>query len=802
MRKKIIKIFPLIIYLDDIEEIVGGNNDVSTAVPFKKHSNNSTDTRSRPNTDLSSEVQSCDENTDTASPTNTGKEKVLQITPLNELPEGRHQSAEEFFDWLADRKSRWKLLRMERRQRSQQQRQLMQQYNSNNISTTMQSAIFPGSKRNIGVADFVRNASLAASRGFWQVLELQETDTPGEFIVWAMTAPTQLQKLNIVIQRQLYVNVQHAGREAQTAALQLGGVLVRKDLPHGKYCRALYEINIPERKYVRNERALNTFLCDTQVEGVYESQVPLWLRGVLTMGCVATVNSQRYNNSNNNSYNSSSSGSSRKYFRLEDLDLVHVQSHPYLAPHTAVFKRIFLYFAADRTHSSGDIGVIGLFQLESSNVEHLEECQRILRAQLHSQAAAATSSGEVILDINTIQLLMPPCLVGKAYVWLISGRGGGLLDSKLPLQRIYRKFLQQQQQQHLPAGSLTPSLAAALGTESYRATTNAFTAGAGGAEIQQQLKFVQSFVPSVAAGWQQCNERLTLYQREMHGPTVVIVQGSSNSSSSSSTIGGNMNTSSAGGIGMDCKQWRHILPALHDFPLAVMPPNTLDNYYPAVGWQMFAAERMMQRYLIFPRWFDDRLNCSRYSCIPICNLGNDALTTMMDVLFARQLTHNRHLLWASDSGSGAPDLGKGADSNSQLDLLDIWSENLEEPIVNVPGVYRNVCVELDLFGLAVCAIMSSGELDAEGLTAVTMTSTAAATVASSSVPAGGKRSSSSNSEDNEFHHDSDNEREEHHSTASLSSGYHHEGEVDEAATTVLTEGSDSFSDASCARAFK
>ena len=53
----------------------------------------------------------------------------------------------------------------------------------------------------------------------------------------------------------------------------------KKDLPHGKQCRDLFEVSIPERKFVRNERTLNLFLCDAQVEGVYESQVPLSLRG-------------------------------------------------------------------------------------------------------------------------------------------------------------------------------------------------------------------------------------------------------------------------------------------------------------------------------------------------------------------------------------------------------------------------------------------------------------------------------------------------------------------------------------------
>ena len=44
------------------------------------------------------------------------------------------------------------------------------------------------------------------------MIEIQETDIAGEFVVWAMTAPTQLQRLNVVIPRILYVNVTAAGK--------------------------------------------------------------------------------------------------------------------------------------------------------------------------------------------------------------------------------------------------------------------------------------------------------------------------------------------------------------------------------------------------------------------------------------------------------------------------------------------------------------------------------------------------------------------------------------------------------------
>jgi DNA polymerase epsilon subunit 1 len=257
-------------------------------------------------------------------------------------------------------------------------------------------------------------------------------------------------------------------------------------------------------------------------------------------------------------------------------------------------------------------------------------------------------------DVGTGDAKKP--LSGKAFVWLING-GVMSMDSRPPFQRIYRKF-----QPHEDG----------------------------------QVKFTVSFASSIEDALRKCGERVSAYVRERHGPTVAVVQGSAN-----------------GMLGFDPRHWRKALPALQELPVCTMPPNSTDDMYPAVGWQMFAAERMVQRFLIFPRWMDDRLDCARYAHIPICNLGADALTTMIDVIFARILQHNRHLLWASETGM--PDLG-----GAEVDHLGVWSDALAEPIINDPGVYRSVCVELDIFGLAVCAIMSAGLLDAEGLSAVSV----------------------------------------------------------------------------------
>ena len=69
---------------------------------------------------------------------------------------------------------------------------------------------------------------------------------------------------------------------------------------------------------------------------------------------------------------------------------------------------------------------------------------------------------------------------------------------------------------------------------------------------------------------------------------------------------------------------------------------------------------------------------------------------MTDVLYGRQLGHNSHLLWASDDLTPDTGGGSGSGSGAGTDQLALWSDPLSEPIVNVPGAHRTVCVELDV----------------------------------------------------------------------------------------------------------
>lgn len=433
---------------------------------------------------------------------------------------GELETASDFHSWLSTRKESWKVKRASRKMERIGAAGLSRRYTNNPLASSVwgeqggETGV-DGSQRKkaFGVADFVRNAELARLHGHWQIIELQETDTPGEFVAWAMTGKTQLQKLKVVVPRELFVNC--LGPEAVQLIRGLSGTLDKRDLPHARACCQLYRVSIPERKFLRSEKSVSFLLSHPQVEGVYETQTPLWLRAILRTGCVSRLT------------RGADVGKDNAY-RVQDLESVSVSRYPYLQPTVALFRRIFLYCVVDKSRNRGFAG-LGLFIIDGTNEDDEKE--------------------DFIMPADRL-------FSGRAHFWLANG--GNNLDSRPPLQRIYRKYQ--------PDDSAS-------------------------------VKFTTTFTTSPQDAFRACNETLNGYLRERHGPTLVIAQGT-----------------------FEPRRWRKNIPALLDFPIACMPANSLDDMFPALGWQIFVAERMVQRFLMVPRWFHDRLQCSRYADIPLCKL--------------------------------------------------------------------------------------------------------------------------------------------------------------------------------------
>jgi DNA polymerase epsilon subunit 1 len=107
------------------------------------------------------------------------------------------------------------------------------------------------------------------------------------------------------------------------------------------------------------------------------------------------------------------------------------------------------------------------------------------------------------------------------------------------------------------------------------------------------------------------------------------------------------------------------LPSIsNEFPCMKCPQISSDNDYPALDWIRFACKQMTSRFIEMPEWIKERINFSRYSYIPICNLEQDSSIFIIDTLYARNLAMNKHILWYSDTSK--PDLGGHEDRDYRI----------------------------------------------------------------------------------------------------------------------------------------
>ena len=97
----------------------------------------------------------------------------------------------------------------------------------------------------------------------------------------------------------------------------------------------------------------------------------------------------------------------------------------------------------------------------------------------------------------------------------------------------------------------------------------------------------------------------------------------------------------------------------------------------------------------------DKVNFSRYSLIPVCNLESDAPLYIIDLLYARLLHMNNNLSWYSDTSK--PDLG----GHEEKDFRIYYQEEMENPEICEKGFYRGFTAEIDITIFAVNTILQS-----------------------------------------------------------------------------------------------
>ncbi|CCH58351.1 hypothetical protein TBLA_0A05580 [Henningerozyma blattae CBS 6284] len=133
---------------------------------------------------------------------------------------------------------------------------------------------------------------------------------------------------------------------------------------------------------------------------------------------------------------------------------------------------------------------------------------------------------------------------------------------------------------------------------------------------------------------------------------------------------------------------------------------------PPLNWQGTMTKRISQYLVSLGSWYAHLLALSKYSNIPLCNLQLDNMGYVIDVIYARKLKREGIIIWWNENGP-LPDLGG---KQKDFDINTSWTmNNLQFPRINVPDVYDNVILEIDIKNLVVNTVLGITLFnDAEG----------------------------------------------------------------------------------------
>ncbi|SMY28826.1 unnamed protein product [Zymoseptoria tritici ST99CH_1A5] len=199
---------------------------------------------------------------------------AVTANPYDSLPAVMPSITEDYQGWLRYQKKKWKIQKAARKRR----RQLF------------------GEKRadaTDAIGTFFRNQAEVLYTTDWQILQLRDTDVPGEVRAYVLI-DKKVHQLKVIVPRQVFLNL----KEDDLPDVTVDGVKAEKitnhTLPNGHPSTHLFKLTMSEQVYVKEAEQLSTLFNHTSVEGVYEKELPLNVRALLELGCVCTFDeSQR-----------------------------------------------------------------------------------------------------------------------------------------------------------------------------------------------------------------------------------------------------------------------------------------------------------------------------------------------------------------------------------------------------------------------------------------------------------------------------------------------------------------------------
>ncbi|XP_010496915.2 PREDICTED: DNA polymerase epsilon catalytic subunit A [Camelina sativa] len=177
--------------------------------------------------------------------------------------------------WLELKKRKWKVTLEKKKKRRLGDLRSSKQIDAHEINQKV------GLGRG-GVGSYFRRPEEALTSSHWQIIQLVPSPQSGQFFAWVVVKGLML-KIPLTIPRVFYIN-----SKAPTVE-KFPGKCVNKILPHGRPSYNLIEVKIQEDQFKKESKMRAALLANPEIEGIYETKVPLEFSAICQIGCVCEI---------------------------------------------------------------------------------------------------------------------------------------------------------------------------------------------------------------------------------------------------------------------------------------------------------------------------------------------------------------------------------------------------------------------------------------------------------------------------------------------------------------------------------
>ncbi|CEI95841.1 Putative DNA polymerase [Rhizopus microsporus] len=203
----------------------------------------------------------------------SGEFDINAPLPEEDRPENMPNWEEDYPAWLEFQKRKWKRQRM------------IRVYRREHLGSTLSTKQVMD-----GVGGYFRRQTGSLVTSLWEIIQIAETDIPGEFKMWVMVQG-QLYNIRLTIPRTFYLNCKEGNPEVvkeQNPACEL--VKSSRTLPRSHPSLNLFQVTMPENIYQAEVNKFSNIFNHPSTDAVYETQVPLIVRAVLQLGSICQYN--------------------------------------------------------------------------------------------------------------------------------------------------------------------------------------------------------------------------------------------------------------------------------------------------------------------------------------------------------------------------------------------------------------------------------------------------------------------------------------------------------------------------------